>query len=182
MKVPRNSVRLILVILILVLGIVSVSLRLFSKGPKSSLTTKQTTTSAANENLSLTLYIYDANNYDSPKDKKTFTFSKEDYEKRPTETLNTMFADTGIKLSKVSISKTDKKLVADLTEDTADNFDKGSAIGITLTNQLIMTLLHLPDVEKVQVTVNNTKNLMGNHFNFNGVFTLSNDGKYKLSN
>lgn len=182
MKVPRNSVRLILVILILVFGIIGVSLRLFSKEGKNANASKQAATSAANENLSLKLYIYDANNYDSPKDKKNFIFSKEDYEKRPTDTLNTMFADTGIKLNKVSISKTDKKLVADLTEDTADKFDKGSSIGITLTNELIMTLLHLPDIEKVEVTVNNTRNLMGNHFNFNGVFTLSNDGKYKLSN
>lgn len=83
-------------------------------------------------------------------------------------------------LNKVTIKDDKKLIIADLTEEASINFDNGSCGGIIRTNELVMTLLNIPSIEKLEVTVEGEKQVYGNHFSFDGIFMLNENGGYDL--
>ncbi|MCL1917893.1 MAG: hypothetical protein FWG14_06200 [Peptococcaceae bacterium] len=64
------------------------------------------------------------------------------------------------------------RICVDISKTSPFPFDSGSSKGITLTCSLLDTFLSYPDVIEVELLVNGTKNVWGNHFSF-GVFNSS---------
>lgn len=132
------------------------------------------------ETIVLKFYNYDADNYDSPKEIVNVTVGKKLYEEDKVSAINKLLEASGLKINKAEINE--GMLTVDLPKDIAAQFNMGSAGGITYTNILVMTLLNLPDINMLQVTVDGDPNVGGDHFNFNGRFTKAADGsKYKFA-
>lgn len=135
-----------------------------------------TDSNVSSETIDLKLYYYDADNYDSPKEIRTIAVDKKLYQEDITAAINKVFADTPLKLNKAVVDG--KEITVDLPKDVGLKFNSGSAGGITYTNILAMTVLNLPGIEKMQVTVDGIPNYTGDHFDFNGIFSKTDDGKY----
>lgn len=126
------------------------------------------------EKIELKLYIYDAEAYDKPKEIRSVSIEKELYQKDISAAINQLLDGTGIKINKAVVK--DNLITVDLPKETALSFNKGSAGGITNTNILAMTMVNLPSVEKLEVTVDGVAGVVADHFNFNGIFSKSGDG------
>ncbi|WP_105615001.1 DUF4309 domain-containing protein [Vallitalea okinawensis] len=133
-----------------------------------------------NTDVVLSFYEFGADDYDNPEDIKVITISEEEYNNNLVKVLNLIFSESGISLNNLTINEDEKLVIADLTEAASINFDNGSCGGITRTNVLVMTLLNLPGVEKLKVTVEGVENVYGNHFSFEGIFMLNENGGYDL--
>lgn len=131
------------------------------------------------ETVDLKLYYYDADNYDSPKEIRTIAVDKKLYQEDITAAINKVLSSTPLKLNKAVVNG--KEITVDLPKDVGLKFNSGSAGGITYTNILAMTVLNLPGIETMQVTVDGTANYTGDHFNFNGIFSKTKDGKYDFT-
>ena len=70
-----------------------------------------------------------------------------------------------------------KNITIDLPNETVKKFNSGSAGGITHTNILAMTVLNLPGVEQMQVTMDGQAGIESDHFSFNGTFIKPEEGK-----
>ncbi len=127
------------------------------------------------ETIDLKLYIYDAEDYDNPKEISTQTIDKKLYEENLTEALSQLLAVTDLRINKAVINGS--LITVDLPKDMALKFNSGSASGITYTNILAMTTLNLPGIEKLKITVEGEENIESDHFSFNGTFVKSEDGK-----
>jgi hypothetical protein len=126
------------------------------------------------ETIGLKLYFYDADDYDKPKEIRNIEVDKKLYQDDITSAINTVLSSTGIKISKAVFNG--KNMTIDLTKDTVKKFNAGSAAGITYTNILAMTVLNIPGVEQMQVTVEGQTGIESDHFSFNGTFNKSEDG------
>ncbi|BCN29737.1 GerMN domain-containing protein [Anaeromicropila herbilytica] len=120
--------------------------------------------------LKITLYLYGPDDYDNPIELKEISISKELYKNHLTKALNKVFKKTKIKISSSKINKKTKCITVDLTQKIADQFNAGSCSGIILTNELIDTLLHLPNIKSVIITVDGKKDCYGDHYSFEGTF------------
>lgn len=143
-----------------------------SSTPSSAVTSTSSTTE---ESLELKLYLFDAMDYESPKEIRSITASKKLFEENPTAVINQLFETTGLNINKAVING--NQITVDLPKDIAAKFNMGSAGGITLTNTLAMTLVNLPGIEKLDVTVDGVTGVIGDHFSFNGVFAKGQEGK-----
>lgn len=131
-------------------------------------------TPVVKEKIELKLYIYDAEAYDKPKELRSISIEKELYQKDISAAINQLLDETGIKINKAVVK--DSLISIDLPKETVLAFNKGSAGGITNTNILAMTILNLPSVEKLEITVDGMAGVVADHFNFNGTFNKSEDG------
>ncbi len=132
------------------------------------------------ETISLKFYNYDPDNYDNPKEIVNVVVSKKLYEEDKVSAINKLLEASGLKISKAEVNE--GMLTVDLPKEIAALFNMGSAGGITNTNILAMTLLNLPDINLLQVTVDGQPNVEADHFNFNGTFSKAVDGnKYKFA-
>jgi len=137
-------------------------------------------TGAAEENVELELYNYSAEDYNSPKEIVKVSVSRKLYEEDLTAAINKVLETTGLSIAKAVLDG--DFITVDLTKEVAARFNAGSAGGITNTNILAMTVLNLPQVEKLEITVEGEHNIEGDHFSFNGIFTKSADGrKYQFA-
>jgi len=131
--------------------------------------------SVVKETIDLKLYYYDADDYDNVKEIRTVTIDKKLYQDDITAAINQVLAATELKINKAVIKG--KSVTVDLSKELVLKFNSGSARGITYTNILAMTILSLPNIEKMEVTVDGVASVLADHFNFNGTFTKSGDGK-----
>ncbi len=151
-----------------------------STSPASSGQTGSESTGQAKETMDLKLYNYDADDYDNPKEIVNVTVDKKLYQEDITAAVNKVFETTGLSIKKAELN--DGLVTVDLSRETAAKFNIGSAGGITYTNILAMTILNLPDISKLKVTVEGVPDMESDHFSFNGIFVKSADGnKYELS-
>lgn len=135
--------------------------------------------STMQDNIDLKLYFYDADDYDNPKEIKTIPVDKKLYQDNITAAINELLKSTNLKINNAVVSG--NMITVDLPKDVALKFNSGSAGGITYTNILAMTILNLPGIEEMEVTVDGVKGVEADHFNFNGKFVKSENGqKYKL--
>ncbi|HEX2927617.1 MAG TPA: GerMN domain-containing protein [Ruminiclostridium sp.] len=132
------------------------------------------------ETMELKLYYYDADDYDKPKEIKNIAIDKKLYEDDKTSALNTLLSTTVIKINKAVLNG--KDMTIDLPKETVKRFNSGSAAGITYTNILAMTVLNLPGVEQMNVTMDGQTGIESDHFSFNGTFKKSEDGKKYVFN
>ncbi|ACL76789.1 GerMN domain-containing protein [Ruminiclostridium cellulolyticum] len=149
-----------------------------SQTTESQKTASQTTaakTTSVNETLELKLYYYDADDYEKPKEIRNITLDKKLYETDMTSAINNVLSSTDIKINKAVLDG--KKITIDLPKETVKKFNSGSAGGITHTNILAMTVLNLPGVEQMQVTVDGEAGIESDHFSFNGTFIKPEEGK-----
>lgn len=130
-------------------------------------------------NIVIMFYDFGADDYENPVNLKEFSISINKYKNNKAEVLNDIFSQIGITINNITSKENGKYIVVDITKDTVNNFERGSTAGIILTNEFIMTLLNLPDVEKVEVTVDGKSGSEGNHYSFNGIFVKDKD-YYKL--
>ncbi len=151
-----------------------------STSPASSGQTGSESTGQAKETMDLKLYNYDADDYDNPKEIVNVTVDKKLYQEDITAAVNKVLKTTGLSIKKAELK--DGLVTVDLSRETAAKFNIGSAGGITYTNILAMTILNLPDISKLKVTVEGVPDMESDHFSFNGIFVKSADGnKYELS-
>ncbi len=145
----------------------------------ASASTQQSATesSPAAETLDLNLYVYDADNYEKPKEIKTVTIDKKLYQDDITSAINKVLESTGLKINKATVNK--NFIIIDLPKEVSAKFNEGSAGGITRTNILAMTILNLPDIDTMEVTVDGASGVVGDHFSFNGIFIKTPNG-YEL--
>jgi hypothetical protein len=137
-------------------------------------------TSSVEEKVDLQLYFYDADDYDKPKEVIIVAVDKKLYQDNITEAINKMFELTALKINKAVV--TGNLITVDLPREVALKFNRGSAGGITYTNILAMTLLNLPGIEEMEVTVDGIKGVVADHFSFNGKFVKDENGsKYKFN-
>lgn len=140
----------------------------------------ESTTAMEKETVTLKLYNYDAMDYDKPKEIVNVDVEKKLYEDNLTAAINKVLEATELRINKAVLDG--DNITVDLTKEVAAKFNMGSAGGITNTNILAMTILNLPKVNKLQVTVDGVPNVEGDHFSFNGTFKKSADGtKYELA-
>lgn len=133
------------------------------------------------DTLDLKLYVFDADDYDKPKEIRTVTVDKKLYQDDIAAAINKVLEPTGIKLNKAAVS--DSTITVDLPKEVALKFNIGSAGGIVNTNILAMTILNLPGIEKLEVTVDGTAGVESDHFSFNGTFVKTENGqKYTFIN
>ncbi|PYG90298.1 sporulation and spore germination protein [Ruminiclostridium sufflavum DSM 19573] len=129
--------------------------------------------------VDLKLYFYDADDYDNPKEVTTVKVAKKLYQEDITGAINEVLAATPLKINKAVLNG--KLITVDLSKEIALKFNSGSAGGITYTNILAMTVLNLPDIEEMEVTVDGTAGIEADHFSFNGKFIKDDQGKkYKF--
>ena len=130
--------------------------------------------------IDLKLYNYDADDYDNPKEIVNVTVDKKLYKENIAAAINKVLETTGLSIKNAELK--DGLVTVDLSREVAAKFNTGSAGGITYTNILVMTILNMPDISKLKVTVEGVSNTEGDHFSFNGIFVKSADGnKYKLT-
>ncbi len=149
-----------------------------SQTTMSPTTATQTTvsqTTPVNETMQLKLYYYDADDYDKPKEIRDITIDKKMFDNDLTSAINSVFSATDIKINKAVIEG--KSITIDLPKETVKKFNLGSAGGITHTNILAMTVLNLPGVEQMQVTMDGEVGIESDHFSFNGTFIKPEEGK-----
>ncbi len=127
------------------------------------------------ETMELKLYYYDADDYDKPKEIRNITIDKKTYETDITSAINNVLSSTDIKINKAVLDG--KNITIDLPKETVKKFNSGSAGGITNTNILAMTVLNLPGVEQMQVTMDGEAGIESDHFSFNGTFIKPEEGK-----
>ena len=127
------------------------------------------------ETIELKLYYYDAEDYDNPKEIVNIKVDKKLYEQDIAAAINKVLEKTGLRINKVVVNG--DFITVDLPKEVAAKFNMGSAGGITNTNTLVMTVLNLPGINILQITVDEVPNIEGDHFNFNGTYTKSADGK-----
>ncbi len=144
---------------------------------------EQTGTDSAGQigqTIDLKLYNYDADDYDNPKEIVNVTVDKKLYQDDITAAINKVLETTGLSLKNAELK--DGLATVDLSREVAARFNAGSAGGITYTNILVMTILNMPDISKLKVTVEGVTNTESDHFSFNGIFVKSADGnKYELA-
>ncbi len=124
------------------------------------------------EKININLYLYGADDYENPYEIKAISVSKKLYENNMTEALNLVFEETEISFKSVELDKETNCLTVDLTQEVVKKFNSGSSNGITLTNELINTILNLPDIKSAVITVDGEKDSYADHYSFEGVFTL----------
>lgn len=127
------------------------------------------------ETIDLKLYFFDADDYENAKEIRTVTVDKKLYQDDISAAINKVLEQTGLKINKAVVSG--DLITVDLPKEVALKFNSGSAGGITNTNILAMTILNLPNVAKMEVTVDGVAGVLADHFDFNGTFTKSEDGK-----
>ncbi|QNU67750.1 GerMN domain-containing protein [Ruminiclostridium herbifermentans] len=125
-------------------------------------------TSSVDEKVDLQLYFYDADDYKKPKEIIIVSVDKKLYQDNITEAINKVFELTPLKINKAEVDG--NLITVDLPKEVALMFNSGSAGGITYTNTLAMTLLNLPGIEELEVTVDGVKGVEADHFDFNGKF------------
>lgn len=135
----------------------------------------QQSSSEVQGNIDLKLYLYDADDYDNAKEIRTVKVDKKLYQDNITAAINKVLELTNISINKAIING--ESITVDLPKEVALKFNSGSAGGITNTNILAMTILNLPNIEKLEVTVDGVTGVVADHFNFNGTFTRTEDGK-----
>lgn len=137
-------------------------------------------TSSVEEKVDLQLYFYDADDYEKPKEVIIVAVDKKLYQDNISEAINKVFELTPLKVNNAVVNG--NLITVDLSKEVALKFNSGSAGGITYTNILAMTLLNLPGIEELEVTVDGVKGIEGDHFNFNGKFVKDENGsKYKFN-
>ncbi len=131
------------------------------------------------DTMDLKLYYYDADDYENPKEVSTVVVDKKLYSEDITSAINKVLASTTLKINKAVVNG--KLITVDLPKEVALKFNSGSAGGITNTNILAMTILNLPDIEELEVTVDGVTGVEADHFSFNGKFMKEESGKkYKF--
>lgn len=144
----------------------------------SSQDSSPATSEGVDETIDLKLYVYDAEDYDKPKEVQNVSIDKKLYTEDLSAAINQLLSSTGLKINKAVVSG--NRIMVDLPRETALDFNKGSAGGITNTNILAMTMVNLPSIEKLQITVDGVEGVVADHFNFNGIFSKSEDGSKYL--
>ena len=144
-------------------------------GKSSEEEISQTSPSNVKETIDLKLYFYDAEDYDNVKEIRTVKIDKTLYETDITTAINQVLSGTNLKINKAVING--NSITVDLSKEVALKFNSGSAGGITYTNILAMTILNLPNLEKLEVTVDGVAGVEADHFTFNGVFNKGENGK-----
>ncbi len=127
------------------------------------------------ETTELKLYYYDAEDYENPKEIVNIKVDKKLYEQDIAAAINKVLEKSELRINKATVNG--DFITVDLPKEVAAKFNMGSAGGITNTNTLVMTVLNLPGINKLQITVDGIPNIEGDHFNFNGTHTKSPDGK-----
>ncbi len=127
------------------------------------------------ESIELKLYFFDADDYDNVKEIRTVTVDKKLFQEDKTSAINKVLESTNLRINNAIING--KAITVDLPKEVALSFNNGSAGGITNTNILAMTILNIPDIEKMEVTVDGVAGVVADHFNFNGTFSKTEDGK-----
>jgi len=146
----------------------------------SAVHTSESSTAKAEETIQLKLYLYDADDYNNPKEIVNIIVDKNLYEEDIGSAINKVLERTDLRINKAEVNG--DLITVDLPEEVAKKFNMGSASGITNTNILVMTVLDLPNINKLQITVDGVPNVEGDHFSFNGTFTKSAEGnKYELT-
>ncbi len=181
----KGLVAILFILIIVLVGLLIYATTVYKPGVPASDTAASTAsvseqsaggnTGAAEENIELELYKYSGEDYDNPKEIVKVTVSKKLYEEDLTAAINKVLETAGLSISKAVLD--DDFITVDLKKEVAAKFNIGSAGGITNTNILAMTVLNLPKVEKLEITVEGQHNVEGDHFSFNGIFTKSADGK-----
>lgn len=146
-----------------------------SSSTASDSSTSASQTTPVTEKMELKLYYYDADNYDKPKEIRNITIDKKLYDNDLTAAINKVLSSTDIKINKAVLDG--KNITIDLPKETVKKFNSGSAGGINHTNILAMTVLNLPGVEQMQVTMDGEAGIESDHFSFNGTFIKPEEGK-----
>lgn len=147
-----------------------------STGASATTTQAAATASAKVETMDLKLYYFDADDYEKEKEVRTVTIDKKLYQEDLTGAINKLLEGTDLQIQKAVVDG--NSITIDLSKAEAQKFNAGSASGITRTNILAATLVNLPDISEMKVTVDGEKGVAGDHYNFNGVFTKASNGKY----
>lgn len=137
----------------------------------SSDSVDQSTVTEEDDKIDLTLYLYGPDDYDNPIEKKVISVSKELYENNMAEALNDVFEETDIKINNAEVDKETQCITVDIPDEVAMKFNYGSCSGATLTNELVDTILNLPDIQSAIITVDGEKDSYADHYNFEGIFT-----------
>jgi hypothetical protein len=171
--------------IIVLVGLLIYAKTTYNKNGNQVDTTTSTTTdvsqqsvsnsSEVQETIDLKLYFFDADDYDNAKEIRTVTVDKKLYQDDITAAINKVLESTNLSINKASISG--NSITVDLPKEVALKFNSGTAGGITYTNILSMTILNLPNIKKMEVTVDGVAGVYADHFDFNGVFTKTKDGK-----
>lgn len=164
---------ILVVLLVYVVGQSKEPTESSSTASDSSASASQTT--PVTEKMELKLYYYDADNYDKPKEIRNITIDKKLYDNDLTAAINNVLSSTDIKINKAVLDG--KNITIDLPKETVKKFNSGSAGGINHTNILAMTVLNLPGVEQMQVTMDGEAGIESDHFSFNGTFIKPEEGK-----
>jgi len=139
--------------------------------PTSTTMPSTSPSNEAEEKIDLTLFLYGPDDYENPIEKKVITVNKELYENNMAKALNEVFKEIEIRVNSVALDNKTKCITVDISEEVAMKFNVGSCAGILLTNELIDTLLNLPDIQSAIITVDGQKDYYADHFSFEGVFT-----------
>lgn len=123
--------------------------------------------------MTLDLYLFDANDYENPKEIRHISVEKSVFDTDLTKAINTVLEPAGLQISKALLEKASKAITIDISSDTAKSFNAGSAAGRTFTNILAGTVLHIPGVELMTVTVDGKPSVYEDHYSFSGVFKRS---------
>lgn len=142
----------------------------------SSLNQSESSTNEIRETLDLKLYFFDADNYEKEKEIRTVTIDKKLFQDDITTAINQVLASTGLKINKAVIKGT--SISVDLPKEVALKFNSGSAGGISNTNILAATILNLPNIDKLEITVDGVTGVIADHFNFNGIFNKAENSKH----
>lgn len=138
-------------------------------------TNSSSSASTVKESIDLKLYFFDADDYENVKEIRTVSIDKKLYQDDISAAINEVLSSTNIKINKAVING--DAITVDLSKEVALKFNSGSAGGITYTNILAMTILNLPNIQKLEVTVDGESEVVADHFNFNGTFNKSEDDK-----
>lgn len=127
------------------------------------------------DTVDLNLYFFDADNYDSPKEIRTVSVDNKLYQDDITAAINQVLLSTNLKINKATLNG--NSITVDLSKEMQLNFNGGSASGITYTNILAATITNLPNIDKLEVTVDGKSGVEADHFNFNGTFSRAENSK-----
>lgn len=129
--------------------------------------------------LNVRLYKYDVGVNDKPAETELFLYDKNKFETDTLNFINEIFNEDGLSFKSVSIDKKEKCITADISQEVADLLNGGKDVAAALTSEIVVTLLNMPGIEKVAITIEGKKDCSGPNYNFKGTFVKTGEITFK---
>jgi hypothetical protein len=134
---------------------------------------------ATSSQLNVRLYKYDVGVNDKPAETELFLFDHKKFESDTLNFLNEIFGEDGLSFSSATVDMKEKCITADISQEVASLLDGGEDVAAALTSEIVVTLLNMPGIEKVVLTIDGKRDCSGPNYNFKGTFIKTGEITFK---